>query len=100
MEFVLPEQDQKDLVEASVDLELSRCYTQTYLLKADKETLQECFDNLMEYAQLVCVPPFGDLESEKCQIVEDYVRYLHSEMNPSVRETDPSRCAAPPRPVF
>lgn len=101
LEFVSPEQDQKELVESSLDAELSRCYLYTYTLDADKETLQECFDNLMEYAQIFCSSQFGGgTESEKCQIIEEYVRYLYSEMNPSICKTKPESCAAPPRPVF
>lgn len=100
LEFVSPEQDQKALIEASVDLELTRCYTQTYMMEANRETLKTCFNNLMKFAQIVCSPSYGGMNSEKCQIVQDYVTYINSELDPSVCKSDPSRCAAPPRPVL
>jgi hypothetical protein len=99
MEFVSPEEDQLELVESSLNLELSRCYLETYLMEADKETLQECSDNIMKYVQVLC-GVLTTLESGKCDVAEQYMRYLHSEMNPSICKTDPSRCAAPPRPAY
>ncbi|MDN5845447.1 MAG: hypothetical protein L0H53_04140 [Candidatus Nitrosocosmicus sp.] len=98
MEFRSPVDDQLEFVETSLNAELSRCYLYTYTLEADKETLQECFDNIMEHVQIVCGSPFGDLESDKCQVAEKYLAYLYSEMNPSICNTNPSSCAPPPRP--
>ena len=97
LKFVQPEDDLAELAETSLDLELSRCYFATYLNEADRSTLQECFDNIMKYVQIVCQ---GNLESEKCQVAEQYVSYLYSEMNPSVCDNNPSRCAPPPRPEY
>ncbi|KAA2279403.1 hypothetical protein [Candidatus Nitrosocosmicus sp. SS] len=99
IEFVSPEDDLSELAETSLDTELSRCYLYTYTLEADKETLQECFDNIMKYSQIVCNGPEG-LEADKCQVAEKYVRYLYSQMHPEVCNTDPSRCTPPPRPVL
>jgi hypothetical protein len=99
LKFVQPEDDLAELVESSLDAELARCYLYTYTLEADKETLQECFDNIMKYSQIVCNGPDG-LEGNKCQIAEKYVRYLYSEMHPDVCKADPSRCVPPPRPVL
>ena len=88
-----------EFVENELNTELGRCYIVTYLAEANQETLQECFDNIMEYVQILC-GTFGNMESGKCDTAELYLRYLYSEMNPSICQTNPESCTAPPRPVF
>ena len=61
-----PSNSDMALLEATLDLEISRCEFET-----DETKLKECDSKIMEYVNLLC-GAYGSLESGKCERAEQY----------------------------